>query len=272
MRETKGPVTPVEQMVVSAARLIEDKSVLMVGTQWPIIVSLLAKSLHAPGITICYEGGAVLGKVPDRIPFFTGDPVVNSSSVLMGNSFDTLGMVLHGGRADMALLSGASVDRYGNINTTCVGDYPSPKIRFGGSGGACDFGSLAPKTIIILEHDKRRFPEQVDFITTPGYLNKGKDDRIRSGLRPNTGPHAVVTTLGLFRFDEQGEMVLRAHSPMTSVREVKEGVQWDLKVHKDVGPLDPPSEEELRVLREQVDPGGMYLREARLLKGREVVI
>ena len=270
MPDTKEKVTPIEQMIVSAARLITDGSVLMVGTQWPIIVSLLAKSLHAPGVTICYEGGVILAKVPDRIPLFTADPVVNSSSALLGSSFDTLGMILHGGRADMALLSAASVDRYGNINTTCIGDYRSPKIRFGGSGGACDFGSLAPKTVIILEHDRRRFPEQVDFITTPGYL-KGKDDRMRAGLRPNSGPYAVVTTLGLFHFDEQGEMVLKAHNPAVSIQEVKEGVQWDLKIHRDVRPLDPPSEKELRVLREQVDPEGMYLRDARRLNEREVV-
>jgi len=139
-----------------------------------------------------------------------------------------------------------------------------------GAGGACDFGSLAPKTVIILEHDRRRFPEQVDFITTPGYL-RGKDDRMRAGLRPDTGPYAVVTTLGLFHFDEQGEMVLKAHNPAVSIQEVKEGVQWDLKIHRDVCPLDPPSEKELRVLREQVDPEGMYLRDARRLNEREVV-
>jgi glutaconate CoA-transferase, subunit B len=271
MPDTKEKETPIEQMIVSAARLITDGSVLMVGTQWPIIVSLLAKSLHAPGVTICYEGGVILAKVPDRIPLFTADPVINSSSALLGNSFDTLGMILHGGRADMALLSAASVDRYGNINTTCIGDYRSPKIRFGGSGGACDFGSLAPKTVIILEHDRRRFPEQVDFITTPGYL-KGKDVRMRAGLRPDTGPYAVVTSLGLFHFDEQGEMVLRAHNPDVSIKEVKDGVQWDLKIHRDVRPLDPPSKKELRVLREQVDPDGMYLRDARRFDEKEVAV
>ncbi|MBW1771782.1 MAG: CoA-transferase subunit beta [Deltaproteobacteria bacterium] len=264
MTDTGEKVTPIEQMIVSAARLITEGSVLMVGTQWPIIVSLFAKSLHAPGVTICYEGGVILHKVPDRIPLFTADPVLNSSSALLGSSFDTLGMILHGGRADMALLSAASVDRYGNINTTCIGDYRSPKIRFGGSGGACDFGCLAPKTVIILEHDRRRFPEQVDFITTPGYL-KGKVDRVKTGLRPNTGPYAVITTLGLFHFDEQGEMVLKAHNPDVSIQEVKAGVQWELKLHKDVGPLDPPSEKEFRVLREKVDPDGMYLRDARRL-------
>lgn len=271
MKERSEPASPVEQMIVSAARLINDGSILIVGTQWPIIVSLLAKGLHAPDITICYEGGVVLGKSPERIPLFTGDPVSNSCSVLLGDSFDTLGMVLHAGRADMGLVSAASVDRYGNINTTCVGDYASPKIRFGGSGGACDFGSLAPRTIIILEHDRRRFPEKVDFITTPGYL-QGKESRIAAGLRPNTGPYAVVTTLGLFRFDEEGEMILRAYSPSASIREVKEKVQWDLKVDDDVKPLVPPNEEELDVLRNRLDPQGMYLSNARSLKGKEIFL
>jgi glutaconate CoA-transferase subunit B len=271
MSETREAVTPIEQMIVSAARLIEDKTVLMVGTQWPIIASLLAKSLHAPDVAICYEGGIILNRVPERIPLFTADPAVNSSSILLGCSFDTLGMVLHGGRADMALLSAASVDRYGNINTTCIGDYASPRLRFGGSGGACDFGSLAPKVVIILEHDKRRFPERVDFVTTPGYLT-GRGGRTKSGLRPNTGPYAVVTTLGLFGFDEQREMVLKAYNPTASVQDLREGVQWDLKVQKDVRPLDLPTEEELRILREQIDPQGMYLREARLLNKGVVVI
>ncbi len=263
--------TPVEQMIVSAARLIGDGQVLMVGTQWPIIVSLLAKSLHAPDITICYEGGVILGRVPDRIPLFTGDPVSNACSVLLGNSFDTMGTVLHAGRAHMAILSAASVDRFGNINTTCIGDYESPTVRLGGSGGACDFGSLAPRTLIILEHDIRRFPERVDFITTPGYL-QGGDSRIEAGLRPDTGPYAVVTTLGLFHFDESGEMILAAYTPSSSLKEVRENVQWDLKVEGGVKPLDPPTQEELEVLRKEVDPHGMYLKSARLLEGREISV
>jgi glutaconate CoA-transferase subunit B len=271
MNERAESATAVEQMIVSAARLIKNGSVLMVGTQWPVIASLLAKSLHAPDIAICFEGGAVLGKIPDRIPFFTGDPVVNANCVLLGNSLDTLGMVLHGGKADMGLLSAASVDRYGNINTTCIGDYASPKMRLAGSGGACDFGSLASKTIIIVEHDKRRFPEKVDFITTPGYLS-GKDSRTMAGLKSETGPYAVVTTLGMFHFDEVGEMILTAYHPSASVREVKENVQWDLKVDSNVKPLMPPSEKELEILRYQIDPEGMYLRNARLLRGRQISI
>jgi glutaconate CoA-transferase, subunit B len=265
------PCKPIEQMIVTAARLIKNHNILMVGTQWPIVVSLLAKSLHAPDCMICFEGGVVLAEVPERLPLFTGDPVINSSSIFLGGSFQTLGMVLHGGRADLGLLSAASVDRYGNINTTCIGDYNAPKVRFGGSGGACDFGSLVKKLIIILEHDKRRFPERVDFITTPGYLNGGKG-RLETGLKPGTGPYAVVTTLGLFHFNEEGEMFLAAYHPRSSVTEVKKNMQWDLKVADSVKALEPPSRKELESLRNRVDPQGMFLQEARLLKGKEIIL
>lgn len=258
--------SPLEQMIISAAKLIKDRDILMVGTQWPIIVSLFAKRFYCPNITICYEGGVVLQKIPDRIPLFTGDPVINSSSIMLSSCLDTLGSILHGGRADMALLSAASVDRFGNINTTCVGRYNSPAARFGGSGGACDFGSLAKRTVIILEHDKKRFPERVDFITTPGYLS-GSDSRGEVGLKNHTGPYAVVTTLGIFKFDNNGEMILSQFQPGSSVDEIRGSVQWELKVAEDVRQADPATEDELRVLRDEIDPKGMYLREARLLQG-----
>lgn len=124
---------------------------------------------------------------------------------------------------------------------------------------------------MILEHDKKRFPERVDFIQMPGYL-WGKESRTTVGLKPKTGPYAVVTTLGLFHFDEQGEMVLMAYHPSTSVQEVKKNVQLDLTVSKKVKPLEPPNEEELNVLRNQIDPQGMYLRNARSLKGRKLSV
>jgi glutaconate CoA-transferase subunit B len=268
MNETEDTAR-VEQMVVAAARLIENRSVLMVGTQWPIIVSLLAKALHAPDITICYEGGVILGRIPDRIPLLTGDPAVNASSVLLGDAFDTLGMVLHGGRADMAILSTASIDRFGNLNTTAVGSYRSPAYRLGGSGGACDFGSLASRVMVVLEHEKKRFPERVDFITTPGYLS-GRGSRERAGLRENTGPTVVVSTIGIFGFDAQGEMLLMEHHPDVTVETVRDNVGWDLKVSPDVKPISPPSQKELHVLRTYTDPGGMYLRRARFLDGDRI--
>lgn len=264
----KRTPTPVERMIVAASHLVEDDAVLMVGTQWPIIVSLLARATHAPGAVICYEGGIVLQDMPGRIPLFTADPVVQSCAAFLGESLDTLGMVLHGGRCRMALLSAASVDRFGNINTTCIGPYGSPTLRFGGSGGACDFGSLSPRTVIVMEHDRRRFPERVDFITTPGYLDGG-GERYRAGLRPRTGPYAVVTTLGLFRFNEAGEMILSGFHEGTDVEEIRGQVQWDLKVADDVGPLPSPTPLELDTLR-GLDPERMYLEYKRLLEGKEI--
>ena len=179
---------------------------------------------------------------------------------------ESIDMVLHGNKADMGMLSAAQVDRYGNISTTCIGKYTAPRIRFGGGGGACDFGSLAPKTVIILEHDKRRFPEKVDFITTPGFLTV-KNGREKSGLRPGTGPYAVVTSLGIFKFDKKGEMILTGYHPSTNVLAIKENVQWDLKVDDDVEPLLPPRKEELKALR-LLDPDGMYLRNAKAFDGK----
>lgn len=261
--------TDIERMVITAARLIQDDAVLMVGTQWPIVVALLAKALHAPDSVICHEGGVVMGKLPERVPLFTVDPTLHSCSVLLGGSFDTLGAVLHAGRADMALLAAASIDRFGNINTTCFGDYGSPRVRLGGSGGGCDLGSLAEKTIIIMEHERRRFPEKVDFITTPGFL-EGEGTREEAGLRPGTGPFAVVTTMGLFGFDEQGEMILLRYNPRFSIEDIRENVQWDLKVADDVGALKLPTKEELEMLRKRIDPQGMYLRGGRMLDGRDL--
>ena len=142
--------SPVEMMIVAASRLIVDGMTLMVGTQWPILVVLLAKKTHAPRTSICFEGGAILTDIPQRIPLFTADPVIGCCTSLMGDSLDTLGAVLHAGLPDLAFISGANVDRFGNVNTTCLGDYFKPRQRFGGSGGAGDFGSLAKRLVVVL--------------------------------------------------------------------------------------------------------------------------
>jgi glutaconate CoA-transferase subunit B len=254
--------SPVEMMIVAASRLIVDGMTLMVGTQWPILVVLLAKKTRAPRAAICFEGGVVLENIPPRIPLFTGDPVTGCCASLMGDSLDTLGAVLHAGLPDLAIISGANVDRFGNVNTTCLGDYFRPRQRFGGSGGAADFGSLAKRLVVILEHSRVRFPEKVDYITTPGYL-QGYGSREAAGFRPGTGPYAVVTTLGLFKFDANGEMFLESVFPGVPVEEVRKNIQWELKVAEGVKELTPPTAEELRILREELDPLGMYLRNAR---------
>ena len=252
--------TPIEMMIVAGSRQIQNEQILMVGTQWPIITTLFAKKTHAPDVTICYEGGVVLESIPDRIPLFTGDPCIASHSVFLNDSLDTLGMILHRGYPDIAFLPAANVDRYGNVNTTCFGEYSKPKFRLGGSGGACDFGSLAKRVITMLEHERQRFPEKVDFITTPGHLS-GSGSRQEAGLRAGTGPDAVITTLGIFKFDHQTkEMYVDAYYPETSIEEIKKGFQWDIKLSEDVKAAEPPTEEEIRILREVIDPYGMYLR------------
>ncbi len=255
--------TWVERLIITAGREILDGQKVFVGTFWPNPVSLFAKSAHARNCTLIFEGGLVLPKAPPRTPLIASDPCLVAGASLAGDVFDTMGALLHGGRADVALLSASSVDRFGNINTTCVGEYHRPTVRLAGSGGACDFGSLARKLIIILEHDRRRFPERVDYITTPGYLQGGRS-REEAGLPAGTGPTLVATTMGIFGFvPGTREMVLERIHEGIRVTDVVNAVQWPLKVSGDLQEIPHPTEDELRILREEVDPHGMYLRDKR---------
>jgi|Deesub1362A_J573_1020465.scaffolds.fasta_scaffold00042_97 glutaconate CoA-transferase subunit B len=253
-----------ERMVVAAGRLIRDGERVFVGTYWPIPAALFAKRSHTPRSVLLFEGGLVCSALPPRIPLIASDPTLLAASELAGDVFDTLGALLHGGRADVGMLSAHSVDRYGNINTTCIGPYESPNVRLAGSGGACDFGSLAPRLILMMEHDPRRFPHRIDFITTPGHLGGG-ETRLQAGLPPRRGPDQVVTTLGLFGFDpESREMVLEGVYPGVTVEEVRREIQWSLRVSPYLVEIPEPTEEELRILREEVDPYGMFLRDRRI--------
>ncbi len=252
-----------EMMVIAAAREIKDKEVVFVGTYWPLLSVRLAKLLHAPNIFVVVEGGVIRSKPCARMPLMTTDPAISESSVLCGDMFDTLGTLMHGQRADISLINAAIVDKYGNVNTTCIGEYKNPKVKLPGSGGACEFGCFSKKMIIVLEHDKRRFPEKVDFITTPGYLS-GKKEREECGLPRETGPFSVITTIGVFRFTESGEMYLFGRYEGVSLEEAKDSVQWDLLIPDPKNVIEPPTEDELYILREKVDPEKMFLEDERL--------
>jgi glutaconate CoA-transferase subunit B len=166
-------------------------------------------------------------------------------------------MFLQAGWVDVGFLSGSQVDKYGNINTTVIGDYDKPKSRLPGSGGANPIGALAKKVLIITLHDTRRLAERVDFITTPGYID-GPDSRRKWGLPPDTGPEVIITNKAVMRFDRTtGEAYLATFHPDTSVDEVTRNTPWDLKVADDVHATEPPTAEELRVMREVIDPGRM---------------
>ena len=176
---------------------------------------------------------------------------------MIGGLADVMGMFLQGGWVDVGFLAGSQVDKYGNINTTVIGDYDRPKSRLPGSGGANPIGALAKRVIIIALHDTRRLAEKVDFITTPGYID-GPGTRERWGLPENTGPSILITNKALLRFDrETGEAYLASYHPDSSVDEVVERTPWDLRVADDVHETEPPRAEELKALREIVDTLGL---------------
>ncbi|HHY37973.1 MAG TPA: CoA-transferase subunit beta [Clostridia bacterium] len=247
--------SPGEMMVVSAARLLEDGDRVLVGIGLPNLAANLAKRLHAPNLVLFYEAG-VVDAAPARLPLSIGDPCLVTGAVSVCSMFDLFYLYLQRGLVDVGFLGAAQVDRYGNINSTVIGEYERPKVRLGGSGGACDIALSCRKTLILLPHAKRRFPEKVDFITSPGYLG-GRSEREALGFRG--GPEAVVTDLGLLKFDENGEMFLYALNPKATVEQILENTGWNLKVADDVKVLDPPTDEELRILREELDPNRVYL-------------
>ena len=163
------------------------------------------------------------------------------------------------GFVDYGFLGGAQIDPYGNLNSTVIGDHDHPKVRLPGSGGGNDVGSHCWRTIAIIKHDRLRFIEQVDFITTPGFLT-GPGAREKAGLPPGTGPYRVVTTLGILGYDDQTKrMKLLSTHPGVSVEEVQENTGFDLLLSEQISENPPPTQEELKILREEVDRDKFYI-------------
>ncbi|MBU1672302.1 MAG: CoA-transferase subunit beta [Actinobacteria bacterium] len=243
-------------MACCGAREISDGDVVIVGTGFPAMSANIAKHTHAPNAVMMQESG-VLDARPKRPALSVGDPCLNPGAAMVGGLIDVMGMFLQGGWVDVGFLSGSQVDRYGNINTTVIGDYDAPTSRLPGSGGANPIGALAKKVLIIALHDTRRLAEQVDFMTTPGYMD-GPGARERWGLPGGTGPRAIITNKAVLRFDEETkEAYLATFHPGHTVEEIVENTPWDLKVSPDVRETEPPTTEELRVIREVLDPTRM---------------
>lgn len=247
--------SPAEMMVVAAARELRDGEVVLVGIGLPNLAVNLAKRTHAPRVKMVYEAGTV-GSEPHRLPLSIGDPCLATGAQAVVSMIEGFAFYLQGGLIDAGFLGGAQVDRYGNLNSTVIGNYENPKVRLPGSGGACDIASLAKRILILTPHEKRRLPERVDFITSPGFIS-GNHERERLGI-PGHGPDAVITDLGVMKFDENGEMFLHSIHPGVEIEEVKEKTGWDLKIANDLEITPEPTEEELRALRE-LDPQGIYI-------------
>ena len=248
--------TPRELLACVAAKVLEDKKSVFVGTGLPMIASMLAQRTHAPNLLIVFEAGGIGPQIP-VLPISVGDSRTFYRAVAASSMHDSMS-ISQAGYLDYGFLGAAQIDMYGNINTTIIGDWEKPKVRLPGSGGANDVGSLCQRTIIIMRQDKRRFVEKVDFITTPGYLD-GPGARERAGLPEGSGPYRVITQLGVYGFDEETKkMKLLAVHPGVTINDVKENSSFELIIPDRVETTKPPTEEELRILHE-IDPTGMAI-------------
>jgi glutaconate CoA-transferase, subunit B len=251
--------TSAEMMTAVAARELRDGEVVFVGIGLPNLACNLARATHAPNLVLIYESGAV-GAVPERLPVSIGDPALVTGSLMVCSMADVFQSLLQNGRIEVGFLGGAQIDRYGNINTTVVGDYKHPIVRLPGSGGAAEIAIHARRTVVVSRLDRRAFPERVDFVTSPGHLTKGRSRR-ELGM-PGAGPTKVVTDKAILVSDPAtGELVLASLYPGVEATEVMDRVGWRLRSQSRLVPVDPPTERELHLLREVLDPKRLYLKQ-----------
>jgi glutaconate CoA-transferase, subunit B len=252
-----GQFSSSELMTINAARLLRDGDVVFVGVGLPNLACNLARHTHAPNLVMIYEAG-VIGAQPARLPLSIGDPTLVSGALAVCSMYDIFALYLQRGNIDVGFLGGAQIDRFGNINATVIGGYEQPKVRLPGSGGSMEISAWANRCYVLTPHQKRRFPEKVDFRTSAGFLG-GRAERDAANLR-GAGPQAVVTDLGILQPDENGELSLVALHPGKTVEQVRENTGWEVKVAASLRATDPPTEEELRILRQELDPRGIYLK------------
>jgi glutaconate CoA-transferase subunit B len=215
-----------ELMTVAAASEIRDGERVIAGTGLPLLAALLAQKTHAPNMIMIYETGTIDAE-PAITPFSVADPALVPGAAMQGGLLEGLGPV-HAGEIDLGFLSGARIDCDGNLNSHVIGGYHAPQVRLAGSGGANDIGLGCGRTIIMMPHQKQRFPERVDFISTPGHLTGG-DARRNPGWR-RSGPSVVVSTLGVMRFDPTTkEMILESCHPGVSLESIRQNTGWAMK-------------------------------------------
>ena len=246
-----------ELMICVASRLLEDGATVGVGTGAPCAAAMLAQKTHAPGLVVAFEAGGLAPVLP-AMPISVGDSRTTHRA-LMATSMCDIMEACQRGVMDYAFLGGAQIDAYGNLNSTVIGDYHAPSVRFPGSGGANDFASFCWRTLIITQHDRRRFVEKVAFLTTPGYLT-GPGAREAAGLPKGGGPYRVITDLAVLSFSETTcRMQVESLHPGVTVDRVRENTGFDLGRMGHITETVPPEPEELRVLRDEVDPHGVII-------------
>ncbi len=244
-------------MVAAAAREIRDGEVVFAGMRLPLIAFALAKEAHAPNCVGLFECGLVRDTPSPELLYTMGDPPNITNALWATRMVNIMGLLAQG-RVDLGFIGGAEVDRFGNLNTSYMGDPRRPATKLPGSGGAADIASLSKRLVVIMAHEKRRLVERVSYITSPGY-GEGNGWRQRVGL-PRGGPSAVITTMCVLGFDTAtGEAVLRSYHPGQTVESVRAETGWDLRVASDVRETPLPTAKELEIIR-RYDPQGFWTR------------
>jgi glutaconate CoA-transferase subunit B len=247
--------TASELLAVMAARLLKDGQIVFAGVGIPLLAATLAQRNHAPRLTILFEGGVIGPFIePGRLPPSTNETRCSRRANMVLPITDVL-LLLQRGYVDVGFMGGAQIDRFGNLNSSFIGQPENPKIRLPGTGGGNDIASLT-QMIVAMKHEKRRFVADVDFITSPGWI-KGRGSRAERGL-PTGGMWRVVTDLALLGFDEEShEMKVLALHPGVTPEQVQENTGFRLLMDKTLERSEPPSPAELAVVRE-LDPERLY--------------
>ena len=250
-----------EMQAITLAKCIHDGQIAIVGTGLPLIGASVAKRLFAPKCNLIVESG-LMDCSPIEVPRSVGDLRFMAHCGVQWPNVRFIGFEanewLHDNERLIAFIGGAQIDPYGNVNSTCIGDYHNPKTRFTGSGGANGIATFA-NTIIMIQHEKRRFMQKIDYVTSPGWID-GPGGREKVGLPGNRGPQAVVTDLGILKFDEETKrMYLAGYYETTTPEEVQENTGFDIDVSK-AEKLAPPDPEVIRMIREEIDPGQAFIK------------
>lgn len=250
------PYSATEMMMVAAARELAGARVVFVGVGLPNAACNLARHTVAPDLELVYESG-VYGARPSRLPLSIADPCLVTGALSVMSMADLFQYYLQGGRIDVGFLGAAQIDRFGNLNSTVIGDYAHPTVRLPGSGGACEIALLAGRVLVIARLGKRTFVEKLDFQTSPGHLT-GYGSRAQLGA-PGQGPAAVITDMGILRFDpESGEMMLAALYAGCSAEAVQAQVSWELRCAPELARTPPPTAHEMHIMRDALNIGGLY--------------
>jgi len=247
-----------ELMTIAAARQISDGSIIFCGTGISMVAAMAAKHINAPNSSIFFETGAI-DSVLEELPLAVADPRVMYYTAVNGNLSDAFSYMQNRktGKQVVGIMGAAQIDCYGNLNSTVIGDYHEPKVRFSGSGGACDVASFVDDSIIFMQHEKRKFVSKVDYLTSPGWLDGG-DGRERAGLTGN-GPSKVITDMAIMGFEKSTrKMFLERYYPGTNPDKILENMDFDVDISK-ARELSPPTREELGILREKCDPHGLII-------------